>query len=109
MTHPKYPKLFLDNDEHVEKLELEELISFRTKGARLRCQANWLEGGQKCSKDFFNLEKHNYNHKTISRLCNEKGQIIETQDLILSEQRDFSKNLLSGTNSKADAWRMPQP
>ena len=47
--------------------------------------------GEKSSKYFLNLEKHNYNKKALLRLRLDNGKIIQHQPAILQEQMKFYK------------------
>ena len=62
------------------KSELQSLYEDKGKHAMFRAKCRWVENGERPTKYFFNLEKRNYNKKTISELrlqdesttCNEK-------------------------------------
>ena len=62
------------------KSELQSLYEDKGKHAMFRAKCRWVENGERPTKYFFNLEKKNYNKKTISELrlqdesttCNEK-------------------------------------
>ena len=43
--------------------ERNEIVSYRTQGAMVRCKADWLHYGQKMGKYLFALERHRYNKK----------------------------------------------
>ena len=59
----------------------------------MRCQANWAEMAEKPTKYFLNLEKSKFNKKTIVRLINEKGEILNTESQIFDEMNTFYRNL----------------
>ena len=50
------------------KKELCLIYENRGKGSIVRSKTRWIEQGEKPTKYFFNLEKRNYNHKTIKEL-----------------------------------------
>ncbi len=76
-----------------ETAELEQPISEKTKGCIIRCKIRWYEEGEKSSQYFLNLEKINFNSKTIKRLINGDGREITDQKHILKEEQAFYKKL----------------
>ena len=66
-------QIFNDYDRQIASLrnELEEIIRYQTQGVQLRCQINWYDGCEKCSKYFLNMEKYLSNKKTITKLEDE--------------------------------------
>ena len=79
------------------KNELNEYIEEKTRGAMIRSKCRWYEEGEKCSKYFLNLEKRNYNCKTIDRLQSTNGHIISDSKEILQEQYSFYDKLYTST------------
>ena len=59
----------------------------------MRSKANWAELGERNTKFFLNLEKRNYRNKCITKLINEKDEIVDKQDEILKYEAEFYKNL----------------
>ncbi len=57
------------------------------------CKTRWYEEGEKPNKYFLNLEKRNFNSKTITSLINGDGQEIIDQKHILKEEQAFYKKL----------------
>ncbi len=53
----------------------------------------WYKEGEKSTKYFLNLEKRNYCNKVISKLRQEDNKLITNPKEILSEQKDFYKEL----------------
>ena len=96
--------MFTDHNEQVNDLQkdIEEIIRFRTKGAKLRCQANWLEGGKKCSAYYFQLEKDRFNRKTVNRLKTERGEIISDTHSITKYQAEFDQRLFRSDGTRFD-------
>ena len=60
----------------------------------LRARVQYYEEGEKPSKYFCNLEKHNFSNKLVSRL-NVNGNIIQNQGDIINEVRAYYKKLYS--------------
>ena len=50
------------------KSELKLIYEEKGKQAMFRAKCRWIENGERPTKYFFNLEKRNYNRKTISEL-----------------------------------------
>ena len=76
-----------------EKDKLNQLIDKRIKGVLLRSKAEWIEGSEKNSKYFANLEKKKAEHKIISQLRDNKNNIETNQNNILNQIKDFYQNL----------------
>ena len=81
----------LDNIDDIlkqyEDLKKELQLQYDNKGkaAIFRSKCRWVEEGEKATKYFFNLEKRNYNRKTISeiKLENDETTTDETQILLM--------------------------
>ena len=73
-----------------------------------RSKCRWLEKGERPTSYFFNLEKTNYNKKTISELELENGEFIFNDKEILSAIEDFYRDLytskISGAQSEFDQF-----
>ncbi len=54
------------NEYEVLKTELHSIYDHKGKAAMFRSKCRWIEKGEKPTKYFFNLEKRNYNRKTIN-------------------------------------------
>ena len=80
-----------------KKLELEEIYDKKVNGIILRSKARWVEGGEKNSKYFANLEKRNYESKIIHKL-NINDTIITDPKDILNEQMKFYESLYEKRN-----------
>ena len=83
------------SDLEAKKQELEKLREEIMQGVRIRSRVNWLRNGEKPSKLFCNLEKHNYTDKTVRRLRNQEGINIFDQKLILAEMKTFYERLFA--------------
>jgi hypothetical protein len=59
-----------------------------------------IEMGEKNTKYFLNLEKQNYKNKCITKLINDKEEIIEDEKQILEYEAEFYKSLYSDPQLK---------
>jgi len=75
-----------DDSTDAEQQEYEHL---RADGAILHSKIRWIEHGEKPTKYFFNMERRNYNKKTITELTMAGGTTISNDDDILEEIRGF--------------------
>ena len=82
----------LENLE-ASKLELEEIVKMRTKGAILRCKAKWYNEGEKNTQYFLNLEKRHFKLSTISQLKTRDNTYITSDKDILSTAEVFYRDL----------------
>lgn len=76
-----------------EKAKLNDLIDKRIKGILLRSKAEWVEGSEKNTKYFANLEKKNAEQKIISQLKDNSNNIETNQNKILTKIKDFYERL----------------
>ena len=60
-----------------------------------RSKCRWVEKGKRPTKYFFNLEKRNYNMKTITELQIDDNQIVKEEDKILETKEKFYEDLYS--------------
>ena len=75
----------------------------RAKGSIVRSKTRWIEQGEKPTKYFFNLEKRNYNHKTIKELKHPDGKSVTKEEEILEEIEIFYKELYTSIISVENA------
>ena len=75
------------------KENINEILQIRLNGSIIRSRQNWHEHGGKSSKFFLNLEKRNFNNKTVKCLKLDDGKIITQRDTILSELHKFYSEL----------------
>ena len=95
--------LWLNNIEQQKALiirDINELVEEKTRGAILRCKADWAEMGEKPSKYFLNLEKQRFNSKVINLLEREDGTKITDQKEILEEEKRFFQTLYTSQASE---------
>ena len=67
-----------------------------------RAKFRWVENGERPTKYFFNLEKRNYNRKTISELRLQDESTINNENVILDQIEIFYKNLYTSEESFSD-------
>ena len=77
-----------------KKSELDEIIKEHTRGILLRAKAEWIEGAEKNTKYFSNLEKKRSENKTIKRLSNNFREVTNPKE-VLEEINLFYKRLYS--------------
>ena len=58
-----------------------------------RSKCRWLEKGERPTKYFFNLEKRNYNKKTVTELKTDRDTTIKDEKQILDEIESYYNNL----------------
>ena len=76
------------------KTELRSIYEDRGKHAMFRSKCRWIENGERPTKYFFNLEKRNFNKKTIGELRLQDGSTTKNEKLILNHIEAFYKDLL---------------
>ena len=75
------------------QLQLESIVKQKTIGAKIRSRIRWYEEGEKSTRYFMNLEKRNYNLKTVTRVSTNRGTIVENRQDILNELQNFYSKL----------------
>ena len=88
------------------KSNLDDHMLEKTRGGTLRSGATWYEEGDKSSKFFINLERSKSPKKTITRLINEKGEMVTSNTWILTEEREYYEQLYK--NSRTDQHTNPE-
>ena len=58
-----------------------------------RAKCRWIENGERPTKYFFNLEKSNYNKKTISELRLQEDSITRNETVIPEQTENYYSNL----------------
>lgn len=89
------------NRIHELEHQLEELVTQRLEGVKIRSRATWCEHGEKPTRFFFNLERKKQNKATITKLQTSKGEITSPED-ILAETRKFYQKLYSPDPTDAE-------
>ena len=77
-----------------EALKTERHSIYDRKG-KAAMQCRWIEKGGKPTKKFFNLEKRNYNRKTINELRKQNGVEVREGKEILKVIQEFYEDLYS--------------
>ena len=85
------PTNTVDYTEIAEKIT--ELEQDQVAGSLFRSRCQWARLGERNSKYFFNLEKRNYNNKTMFAIFDDKGNICKNQKYILQQQQKFYQTL----------------
>ena len=75
------------------KNEFKSIYEENGKQAMFRAKCRWVENGQRPTKYFFNLEKSNYNKKTISELRLQDDSTTKNKKVILDQIETCYKNL----------------
>ena len=83
--------------------KIEALVRQKTLGAKIRSRIRWYEEGEKSTKYFMNLEKRNFNLKTVNRVVKDNGEVVTNKDDILTELKLFYSHLYSKTNYDTSA------
>ena len=73
--------------------ELQSIYEEKGKQAIFRAKCRWVENGERPTKYFFNLEKRNYNKKTISELRLQDDSTTNNRNVILDQIETYFKNL----------------
>ena len=75
------------------KHDLYEIQKQKTKGAIIHAKATWVSQGEFPTKYFLNLERNKAQKKTLFRVRNQSGRVVETENEVLAEIKDFYVNL----------------
>ncbi len=75
--------------------KLKEIEEKEFEGAMLRSKAKYLVEGEKCTKFFFDLEKKRGKAEMIKEIRGENGEIVEGNEKILKEIKNFYEDLFS--------------
>jgi hypothetical protein len=79
----------------VAKSQLENLNRSKTNGVMIRSKARWIEQGEKSTKYFLSLEKHNYNKKNITKLTSDGVNFYTDKKGVLKCINEFYSKLYS--------------
>ena len=84
-----------NNMEQLETMKTErfELRQEKLKVHIIRSKSEYIDKGEKPTKFFCGLEKHNYVSKTMPKLERADGTILNKQSEILSETENYYKNI----------------
>ena len=81
------------------KAELQSIYEKKGRSAIFRSKCRWVEEGERPTKYFFNLEKKNYNKKTITELHGEDGITINNEKQILDSIEKYYSQLYKTINN----------
>ena len=98
------PSIIFDNTEqHIIRLkkEIEEIYAHRAQGAALCCRTKWHDLAEKPNKYFLNLEKNNFNKKTIHRLKIE-NRLMDDIEKVGKELTAYYKRLYSVSKGREE-------
>ena len=68
-------------------------MAIRTRGAIIRSRTNWQLMAERPTKYFLNLEKTNFSKKMFYRIRREDGSLIQGQNKVLGEIRQYYNRL----------------
>ena len=91
-----------DSDKYIHKNEcknlkqkIKQFYEKQTEAAKIRSRVKNFEEGEKSTRYFYNLEKHNISNKTWTKIKCKDGTVKTDIHSILSEQTNFFKELLT--------------
>ena len=87
-------------DYETTKREFEDIQKHKTRGIMIRSRAQFVEQGERNTKYFLNLEKHNHKVKNITCLLDDCETVITEPEKILQEQVRFYKTLYTETDTE---------
>ena len=80
------------------RFRLQKIMQHKTKGAILRSRVRWHESGERNTRYFYNLERRNYEKKTVTKLKRpNNGAVTNDQFEILQEQKDYYSTLYTSS------------
>lgn len=82
------------------KKELQQHYDNKGKAAIFRSKCRWVEEGEKATKYFFNLEKRNYNRKTINEIKLDNEETTTDEKQILSMIKMYYDDLYNSTTTE---------
>ena len=94
------------NIQQIEILrtELYEIRNYKMKGHMIRSKAQCIDQGEKPTKYFCGLEKHNFVSKIISKIIKDDETVITEQSKILKETELYYKQEFRGRRHRT-CWR----
>ena len=87
----------------VLKTELQDIRQEKLKDNLIRSRAEYIDKGERSTKYFCGLEKHNYISKTMQSLKKDDGTVLIEQDAILKE---LSNSIKTCTPVGTQNWRI---
>ena len=86
------------------KEEIDLIYPKKGKGSIIRSKCKWTERGEKQTALFFNLEKRNYNRKSIKKVVGAQSTTLNSEDEILNEIETFFKQLYNSGLDENDLF-----
>ena len=74
-------------------IEFNDLLDLKARSIIFRSKVKWIEGGEKCTKYFLNMERLRSDRKSCKLLIRSDNSIAETLDDIMAEQVSFYRDL----------------
>ena len=84
------------------KMELQSIYEEKGRAAIFRSKCRWIEKGERPTKYFFNLEKRNYNRKTITELRTESETVTNNESQILEAIENYYSELYASANNSQE-------
>jgi len=81
------------------KTELQSIYEEKGRAAIFRSKCLWVEKGERPTKYFFNLEKRNYDRKTITELRIEGETTTNNESQILEAIEEYYNELYASVNN----------
>ena len=99
----------INSTEQIENLktELYDIRYEKLKGQMIRSKAQYINQGEKPTKYFCRLEKHNYVSKIIGQLEKDDGTSLTEQQEILKETENFYRKLYENKDGKLEKNDIP--
>ena len=85
---------YVSEEYHEAKAELEQSYDYITEGIILCSLSTWYEKGEKSTKYFFTLEKHQKSKTFVKRLISGETEWSDYRDILFTI-REFYANLFS--------------
>ncbi|KAJ8019198.1 hypothetical protein HOLleu_42370 [Holothuria leucospilota] len=79
-------------------------LDYKLQGTIIRSRARWVEDGEKNSKYFLSLEKRNKINNKISNLLKPNGDVVDNEETILQEIRNFYHSLYTSIKTFPDPF-----
>ena len=92
------------NEYNNLKEEIDLIYQKKGKGSIIRSKCKCIERGEKPTAFFFNLEKRNYNRKSIKKLEGAGGTTLTNEDEILNKIETFYKQLYNAGLDENDLF-----
>ena len=92
----------ISEEYNICQSELDQLYDYVTAGVIMRSKSSWYKHGEKSSKYFLNLEKHNKAKSHVRSLISESGIQVNDPTEIMSKVIDFYSKLYTRQSTKTE-------